>query len=265
MGSFIILFFYLIDKAPVKLGFVWNAWDAKSIVGIVVSTIIKTIISFIVLVVDFDIVYYTLHIIFNMLGLWIHPFFFAFHLLHLLYLKPLIPILQAVWIAKFKFISLWFITFLFEYWVAIISYVFFPEFFQTAGGYNLCDQLWRCLYVTFDWTFKTAGAIGSKFTDAIGPDEEQHYLRKLSNYYGRFFYDNTINIIIKLVIVKILLAIIIVSYSKLRSIEKFMAHDHIYKCFICGIDRFIFDKTTNHENTGFWHHVKNEHNVWSYL
>lgn len=70
-----------------------------------------------------------MQIIFNLIGLVVHPFFFAYHLLNILYLEPLIPILKAVWLVKFKFIGLWFMTFLFEYWIAIISYVFFPEFF----------------------------------------------------------------------------------------------------------------------------------------
>lgn len=52
----------------------------------------------------------------------------------------------------------------------------------------------------------------------MGKELEEEYLSHLNNYFGRFFYDNIINVVIKLFIVNILLAIIIVSYSKLRSI-----------------------------------------------
>lgn len=43
-------------------------------------------------------------------------------------------------------------------------------------------------------------------------------MSNLNNYYGRFFYDNIINIIIKLCIINVLLAVIIISYSELRSV-----------------------------------------------
>ncbi|CAD8201229.1 unnamed protein product [Paramecium pentaurelia] len=261
--NFMVLFFYLIDKAPVKLQFVWNAWQASSLIGHMISGLIKVIISIIVLVIDFDIIYYILQIAFNIIGITIHPFFLAFHLIHILYLEPLIPILKAVWLAKFKFIGLWFTIVLFEYWVALISYVYFFEFFITDKNKNLCNHLWQCVYVTFDWTFKTDGSVGGRFMENIGEQAEEMYMNNLNNYYGRFFYDNIINIIIKLCIINVLLAVIIISYSELRSVQKQKEKDQNHKCFICGIDRLVFDKTS--QNTGFWHHIKVEHNIWNYL
>ncbi|CAD8204536.1 unnamed protein product [Paramecium pentaurelia] len=261
--NFMVLFFYLIDKAPVKLQFVWNAWHASSLIGHLISGLIKVIISIIVLVIDFDIIYYILQIAFNIIGITIHPFFLAFHLIHILYLEPLIPILKAVWLAKFKFIGLWFTIVLFEYWVALISYVYFFEFFITDKNQNLCNHLWQCVYVTFDWTFKTDGSVGGRFMENIGEQAEEMYMSNLNNYYGRFFYDNIVNIIIKLCIINVLLAVIIISYSELRSVQKQKEKDQNHKCFICGIDRLVFDRTS--QNTGFWHHIKVEHNIWNYL
>ena len=115
------------------------------------------------LVIDFDIIYYVLQIAFNIIGMTIHPFFLAFHLIHILYLEPLIPILKAVWLAKFKFIGLWIVIVLFEYWVALLSYVYFYEFFVTDTSQNMCKNLWQCILVTFDWTFKTDGSVGGRF------------------------------------------------------------------------------------------------------
>lgn len=52
----------------------------------------------------------------------------------------------------------------------------------------------------------------------IGKKAEEAYLSNINNYYGRFFYDNIVNIIIKLFIINVLLAVIIISYSELRSV-----------------------------------------------
>jgi inositol 1,4,5-triphosphate receptor type 3 len=63
-------------------------------------TILKLLHSLIVLLQDFDILYYTIYIMANIVGLTIHPFFFAFHLMDFLKLEQLKTVIQAIWNPK---------------------------------------------------------------------------------------------------------------------------------------------------------------------
>jgi hypothetical protein len=57
----------------------------------------KVVNSMIILLQDVDILYYTIYILANIIGLTIHPFLFAFHLMDLLKLEQLRAVVQAVW------------------------------------------------------------------------------------------------------------------------------------------------------------------------
>lgn len=81
----LVVFFFLVKKAPLKIQHIWKDFN-KIDVGCFKKTFItifKFFHSFIVLLSDIDILYYTFYIIASIIGITLHPFYFAFHLLDL--------------------------------------------------------------------------------------------------------------------------------------------------------------------------------------
>ena len=64
------------------------------------------------------------------------------------------------------------------------------------------------------------------------------------------------------ILLNIIFGIIIDTFAELRSQKTEMEEDIKNICFICNIDRQIFDKDTEE---GFEYHTENDHNVWQYL
>jgi hypothetical protein len=57
-----------------------------------------------ILMQDIDILYYSIYILANILGLTMHPFLFAFHLVELLKLEQLRAVVQAIWYPRIELI-----------------------------------------------------------------------------------------------------------------------------------------------------------------
>jgi inositol 1,4,5-triphosphate receptor type 1 len=55
--------------------------------------------------------------------------------------------------------------------------------------------------------------------------------------------------------------LIVDAYSEIRMNQREREHDALDRCFVCSRDRFLFEM----ESRGFDHHVKNDHNPFSYL
>lgn len=90
-----------------------------------------------------------------------------------------------------------------------------------------CSDLWKCLFITFDWTFKYTGSVGSRLRDPdtinanilpeadpeLTDDELISFVDEsyngvdhefVSNYYTRFLFDNAINIILVMILLNML-------------------------------------------------------------
>ena len=68
-------------------------------------------------------------------------------------------------------------------------------------------------------------------------------------------------VVVITILLNVIFGIIIDTFGELRQ-ERGSKKAHMEgTCFICGIDRFTFDS----KGGGFDRHVKNDHNMWSYL
>mmetsp|Transcript_17413 Transcript_17413/g.41155 ORF Transcript_17413/g.41155 Transcript_17413/m.41155 type:complete len:183 (+) Transcript_17413:3-551(+) len=66
------------------------------------------------------------------------------------------------------------------------------------------------------------------------------------------------------ILMNIIFGIIIDTFAELRERKEHTESLISGKCFICGIDRFIFDQASAGGN-GFENHVSQDHNMWRYL
>jgi len=69
--------------------------------------------------------YYSIYIIAGIVGLTVHPFFFAFHLMDFLKLDQLKTVMQAIWNPRVEILLALVLLAITEYYVGIISYIAF--------------------------------------------------------------------------------------------------------------------------------------------
>jgi len=83
---------------------------------------------------------------------------------------------------------------------------------------------------------------------------------------GRFSVDLLFFLIICLVLLNIIFGIIIDTFSDLRMAKLENQRKIINTCFICGIDRVVFDRAADRNAViGFKRHILKDHSMWAYL
>jgi hypothetical protein len=74
-----------------------------------------------------------------------------------------------------------------------------------------------------------------------------------------FSYD----LAIRFVLLNVVRGITVDTFSELRELKLERLRDTRETCFICGIDKQIFDR--DKISKGFRHHIQHEHNLWNYI
>jgi ryanodine receptor 2 len=140
---------------------------------------------------------------------------------------------------------------------ATVSFYNFSEKFDPfARGDNRfhCNSLFNCWVVHVD-SIRAGGGIGDYLNNNWGNPAT-------GVGYDVVFFQQVFFFLVILINVNIFFGIIVDSFGQLREGREFINRDQTCKCFICGIDQNEFDKTVP---GGFELHIKNEHNMWSYL
>ena len=86
----------------------------------------------------------------------------------------------------------------------------------------------------------------------------------MSINHGRWLLDQTYFLLVTIMLLNIIFGIIIDTFSSLRSDKEARLQDTEEFCFICGIDKQVFDRASE-EPDGFQTHIKLDHNMWNYL
>jgi hypothetical protein len=95
----------------------------------------------------------------------------------------------------------------------------------------------------------------------IGDSIKAETYSNTQEYYSKLMYTFTFHVIIVLVMLNIVFGIIIDTFAQLRSEKKEIEHDQNNKCYICNLDRYMFDQ----DGDGFEKHCENDHNMWNYI
>ena len=77
----------------------------------------------------------------------------------------------------------------------------------------------------------------------------------------KIIYDLSFFVIISTIGLNVIFGIIVDTFSELRDERYRILDDMQDVCFICSLPSYDFDRYAK----GFGHHVKKEHNMWSYL
>ena len=113
----------------------------------------------------------------------------------------------------------------------------------------MCDTMISCLKFTLSYGFQNGGGVA----DTLNHDNG-----------NRLILDLTFFCVVLVVLLNVIFGMIIDTFSSLRAERDRKYFDTINLCFICGIDKQVFDRTSD-EPEGFKTHVKVEHNMWNYL
>jgi hypothetical protein len=117
--------------------------------------------------------------------------------------------------------------------------------------YDRCSDLLRCFQLTVGMGLRNGGGMGDHLDPAV----------KAQLSY-RFILDFLFFVAVIIVLLNVIFGIIIDTFSELRGVKKEIEEDIREKCFICSIDKSVFDKEGGRV---FEEHIESEHNMWSYL
>lgn len=114
----------------------------------------------------------------------------------------------------------------------------------------------HCFLTTLNYGVRGGGGISDYLpTISFAP-------RFRTCFYFRFVYDVLYFVIINTCLLNIIFGVIIDTFAELRDKKAEMEEDMQNVCFICNIERTIFDRDTQE---GFEYHCINDHDVWQYL
>lgn len=108
----------------------------------------------------------------------------------------------------------------------------------------------RCLLTLTGYGIRLETGIGEQMKHSLGP---------------RYIIDNLFFFVIIIILLNVIFGIIIDTFSDLRTKKIKTLEDTTQRCFICGIDKHIFDRAIDHQQWGFKHHITMDHNMWNYL
>jgi len=198
--------------------------------------------------------YYIAFFLLSIAGTISYGYFFAFHLLNIVYNNQLLQrVILAVtqngesllWVAVLHVIII--------YIYALSAFALLRSNLSSEAGVPLyCSDLAQCSV-----TMLRYGLIGEIFDNMLPHESEAsfHKFGMTAIFHITFF------ILITTIGLNIVFGIILDTFSELRDMKWTAESDMNSTCFICGRNNYEFETT----GQGFEHHVKEEHNMWSYI
>ena len=185
-SSFVFLFFVL-KKLPLLLKEIWvdppeAALQKKGVIKQIIKFISRALLTIFKFAQDFEIMYYIGYIIFAIIGLAYHNFFFSYHLLEVMIRFPeLRNVLRAVWEPRKAILLLILLVLITEY---VFSFVAFQFFWKDFDGY--CNTMLMCFLSNIDFTFKGNGGVGG-FLNELNSEDSCNRLNLIAMSYNRFY------------------------------------------------------------------------------
>ncbi|XP_050529247.1 inositol 1,4,5-trisphosphate receptor [Daktulosphaira vitifoliae] len=246
---------------------------------------------------DAEILYHLMYIIFCILGLCMHPFFYSVLLLDVVYREEtLLNVIRSVTRNGRSIILTAVLAMILVYMFSIIGYMFFRDDFLVNVDDEIKTESMSNIVENADETCSIGNNCSdiepkgdSKMVILDGEVKERacdslvmcivttlnqglrngggigDILRAPSSqeplFVARVIYDLLFFFIVIIIVLNLIFGVIIDTFADLRS-EK-QEKELILKntCFICGLNRSAFDNKT----VSFEEHIKCEHNMWHYL
>jgi len=266
--SFILLFNFLMGTALVNInsGFKWkqNVSDgiialdflegivgngADAIFEILNALLPKFVWAGFFLATDMKTIYYIAFVLFSVFGFAINPAFFCFHVLDIVMRIPILGyVIQSVTM-NIGQVAVTFLLGAVFMWIYAVIAVYNFGYNQYNYG-DSPDFEWPSSLASTYWQHLDFGLRGPPIFASYEDDATAKYL-----------FDISYQIFIIVIMVAIITGIIIDTFSDLRAARGEVEDDQENVCFICGLEREVFERN----RIKFAEHKDMEHNPWHYL
>jgi inositol 1,4,5-triphosphate receptor type 1/inositol 1,4,5-triphosphate receptor type 3 len=212
----------------------------------------RKIFIYLYLFIDIKVLYAIAYMIFALLGIFAHNFFFSFHLIEFIISQPILqyvfraivdPIAQLAYTFIFFFILIYFYS-------LIIFYNF-----QEIMPENSCNSPVICMAYIYSNTFTSGGNLGNFIDDWGNPNKDGNMVR--------YALDITYTIIMVWLVWQMVSGLIVDTFESLRGIREDKETDMKTSCFICGLDKEKIEKYYPGKE-GFEKHLQ-DHSIINYF
>ncbi|KAH3769470.1 hypothetical protein DPMN_170739 [Dreissena polymorpha] len=201
---------------------------------------------------SFTTFYYMLFLGTSVAGTLFHGYFFAFHLLNIVNNNQLLSgVIKAVTQNGVSLLWVGILGFIVIYIYSLVGFSLLRAYFA-PGDYLYCSTLWQCTVTVIRY-----GLIGDMF-EVVKQSEHE---RTFATFWPIVLYHVSFFIFITTIGLNIIFGIIVDTFSELRDLKWRAESDMKDTCFICSRNSYDFE----HHGKGFDYHVRNEHNMWSYV
>ena len=115
--------------------------------------------------------------------------------------------------------------------------------------------MFQCYVTEIDKGMRYGGGIGDM-------TEQVHYNDEMDKYLFKLVHDSSFQIVINIICLNIIFGIIVNAFATLRDQKSKNDEDMHNVCYICNLERLIFDKNAE---GGFQMHIEKDHNLWQYV
>ena len=190
------------------------------------------------------------HIFCIMLGLYYSNVFFTFDLLSTINLFDTMQfILKSVTVHIGQLLSTLFLAALIMFSFAMLVFLYFLDNIESTQ----CSDFTNCYFYIMEQAFTNGQGLAGILSSLLN--------ESTADFYGLFFLNIMFFILINTILLNIVLAILVDTFSALRQKSEFFETDSSTICFICGIQKFNFEKS----GIDFETHVEKDHDVWTYV
>ena len=199
-------------------------------------------------------VLYTIcYMVFGILGLFVHHFFFAFHLIEFIKSQP---ILKYVFLAFYEPLAEFLYTYIFFFiLIYFYSLIIFYRYYYLMPD-NSCDSPLICMMYIYSNTFTSGGNLGN----FIDTKEESI---NVTGDMERYILDISYTFIMVWLVWQMVCGLILDAFDSLRGDREEIEEDMESICYICGLNREKIEKYYVGKE-GFEKHLK-DHSVENYL
>ena len=185
------------------------------------------IVIYIKLFFNFHVLYSICYMVFAILGLFVHHFFFSFHLIELIITQP---ILKYVFLAFYEPLADFLFTLIFFFiLIYFYSLLIFYRYYELMPD-NSCDSPLICMMFIYSNTFTSGGNLGN-FIDQ--KEESQN----VSGDMERYLLDISYTLIMVSIVWQMVSGLILDAFDNLRGDREEIEEDMETNCFICGLNR----------------------------
>eukprot|EP01028_Stygiella_incarcerata_P008333 TRINITY_DN361_c0_g1_i13.p1 TRINITY_DN361_c0_g1~~TRINITY_DN361_c0_g1_i13.p1 ORF type:complete len:2119 (+),score=497.57 TRINITY_DN361_c0_g1_i13:4248-10604(+) len=194
-------------------------------------------------------VFELLYVTASALGMFYHPFFYAILLFDLVRQSHVLQSVTRSVSKNRKGLALTFLlTLIVVYVFSFFAFIFFRDQFKILNSSeNVCETFADCLVHYADYGLRSGG-----FWEDVFPSYERKW---------RSLFDLVFFTVVVLILLNLLFGVIIDTFSELRQDRQAASTAWESNCFICGLDRMVFDRLP----VGFKRHRDEEHCPFHYL